>query len=149
MGMYDPDRLKYPIYNNPHQKKRLEASWDDFKTWAAEHFKTYGANGGEGLAFICDKQSSPSRQAAIAQLRDKFKKAAWVSYSPTEATGATEGSRMAFGKPMRDVLSLSKDKTRVVLSLDRDFLYHEPGEINNTRQFAAARGFEVVPPVRV
>jgi molybdopterin-containing oxidoreductase family iron-sulfur binding subunit len=138
MGMYDPERLKFPVYNNP-KRGRVEATWDDFRTWSADHFKTYDASGGEGLAFICDKKSSPSRQASIAQLRDRFKKATWVSYSPTEATGATEGSRMAFGKPMREVLNISKEKTRVILTLDRDFLYHEAGEIPNSRQFASAR----------
>src|SRR5262249_45703970 len=29
LGMYDPDRLKYPMYANPAQG-RLPATWDDF-----------------------------------------------------------------------------------------------------------------------
>src|ERR1051325_9102700 len=138
MGMYDPDRLKFPVYKNP-TRGRVEATWDDFRKWAGEHFAYYEPIGGEGLAFICDKQSSPSRQAAIAALRDRFPKAKWVSYPPPESTGSTEGTKIAFGKPMRGVLSLSKEKTKVIVSLDRDFLYHEAGEISNARQFAATR----------
>ncbi len=148
MGMYDPDRLKYPLYKNPAREKkategdpetRLEATWDDFRKWAGELFNSYEPDGGEGLAFICDKQSSPTRQAAIKSLRERFPKATWVSYSPTEATSPVLGTKIAFGKPMREVLNLSKDKTRIVVSLDRDFLYHEAGELPNARQFAATR----------
>jgi molybdopterin-containing oxidoreductase family iron-sulfur binding subunit len=138
MGMYDPDRLKYPVFNNP-ARGRVEASWDDFRKWAGPHFANYEPTGGEGLAFICDKQSSPTRQAAIASLRERFPNAKWVSYAPTESTSAAEGTKIAFGKPMREILNLSKDKTRVIVSLDRDFLYHEAGEIPNARQFAATR----------
>jgi molybdopterin-containing oxidoreductase family iron-sulfur binding subunit len=138
MGMYDPERLKYPVYKNP-VRGQVEATWDDFRKWAGEHFTGYDSSGGAGLAFVCDKQSSPTRQAAIANLRQRFPKAAWVSYSPTEATSGAEGTKIAFGKPMREILSLTKDKTKIVVSLDRDFLYHEAGEIPNARQFAATR----------
>ena len=69
-----------------------------------------------------DHQSSPTRQAAIKKLRDRFPNAAWVSYSPAEATGAIEGTRIAFGKPMREVLSFAgggQVKAKVIVSLDR------------------------------
>jgi MoCo/4Fe-4S cofactor protein with predicted Tat translocation signal len=138
MGLYDPDRLKYPVYHNPARKTRLEATWDDFKAWS-QNLAPYDGNGGEGLAIVADKKASPSRAAAIAAFRKKFPKARWVSYSPAESRSAAEGTRMVFGVPMREVLSMSKEKTRVIVSLDRDFLHKEPGELANARQFAATR----------
>jgi MoCo/4Fe-4S cofactor protein with predicted Tat translocation signal len=66
MGLYDPDRLKYPVYKNPARNARVEATWDDFKTWS-QHFAQYESNGGEGLAVLIDKKSSPSRAALSAR----------------------------------------------------------------------------------
>ncbi|HYE62778.1 MAG TPA: TAT-variant-translocated molybdopterin oxidoreductase [Phycisphaerales bacterium] len=139
LGLYDPDRLKFPVYLNPARKERLPASWDDFKTWANQNLSQYDGNGGQGLAVLADKKSSPSRQAAIAAFRQKYPRAMWVSYSPLESTGMTEGTRAAFGAPMREQLNITRDNTRVVVSLDRDFLSKDPAETRNSRQFAATR----------
>jgi Fe-S-cluster-containing dehydrogenase component len=138
MGLYDPDRLKYPVYKNPARNARVEATWDDFKTWS-QHFAQYESNGGEGLAVLIDKKSSPSRAAAIAAFRKKFPKARWVPYSPAESVSGAEGTRLVFGVPMREVLNMSKERTRIIVSLDRDFLHLEPGEMANSRQFASTR----------
>ncbi|MFG0260016.1 MAG: TAT-variant-translocated molybdopterin oxidoreductase, partial [Phycisphaerales bacterium JB041] len=36
LTIYDPDRLMYPVYDNP-ARGRVDATWDDFKTWSREH----------------------------------------------------------------------------------------------------------------
>lgn len=138
MSLYDPDRLKFPVYNNPARGK-VEATWDDFRAWATAHFAAHPAGGGEGLAFVVGKASSPSLEAAKAAILARWPKARWVWYSPMEQSAAVEGARIAFGAPMREVLNLTKENTRVILSLDRDFLYHEEGEVSNARGFSRTR----------
>ncbi len=133
LSLYDPDRLKFPVYN-PTGK---EASWDDVAAWAGEHFAKFSSTGGEGLAFIVEKKTSLSRSAQRERLLKKFPKAAWVSWDPVQARGPIDGSAISFGTPMRELLSLSKAK--VILSLDRDFLSNEPGQLVNAREFAATR----------
>ncbi|MCE7973531.1 MAG: 4Fe-4S dicluster domain-containing protein [Leptolyngbya sp. PLA1] len=135
MGLYDPDRLKSPVYNNP-SRGRIEATWDDFRAWAGPHF---GQSTGEGLAFIVGKSSSPSRRAACDALKRKFPKAEWVDWAPAQSASMVEGTRIAFGAPMHEVLNLSKQTSRVILSLDRDFLQFEPCELTNARGFARSR----------
>lgn len=137
MSLYDPDRLNSPVYNNPARGKVL-ATWDDFRAWGVEHFAQVKA-GGEGLAFVVGKASSPTRRAIASQLKAKYPKAIWVDYSPSESRGGVEGTRIALGAPMREVLNISKSGTRVILSLDRDFLYHEAEELANARGFAKSR----------
>jgi molybdopterin-containing oxidoreductase family iron-sulfur binding subunit len=137
MSLYDPDRLKFPIYKNP-VKGQLEATWDDFRAWAATHFA--GAGSGEGLAFVVGKASSPSLEAAKATVLKKFPKAVWSWYAPTEQYAAVKGAEIAFGKPMRETLKLDKSTVNVIVSLDRDFLYHESEELVNARGFASTRG---------
>jgi len=139
LGLYDPDRLKYPVYFNPAQKKRLDASWDDFKTWANANLAGFDGTGGQGLAVLADKKNSPTRQAAIAAFKQKYPKAMWVSYAPLDATGMAEGTRAVFGAPMKEQLNITRENTRVVVSLDRDFMNRNPAETRNSRQFAATR----------
>ena len=139
LGLYDPDRLVNPIFKNP-TRGRLQATWDDFRTWAAEHFAKYDENKGEGLAFIVDKKTSPTRDAVKARLLQRWPKATWVSYDPVEAPAIAAGSAAAFGEPMRELLSL--DKAKVIVSLDRDFVdarSGEPGGLVQARGFAATR----------
>jgi molybdopterin-containing oxidoreductase family iron-sulfur binding subunit len=136
LGLYDPDRLKYPYYR-PTQK---EASWDDVAAWCGEHFKkheTSGGDGGAGLAFVVEKKTSPSRDAVRDRILRRYPKAAWVAWDPTEVRGQIDGTTASFGAPMREVLNLRRAK--VIVSLDRDFVTNEPGQLTNAREFAATR----------
>jgi MoCo/4Fe-4S cofactor protein with predicted Tat translocation signal len=137
MQLYDVDRLKNPVYRNP-VRGLVDATWDDFRAWAGEHFAALDRAGGEGLAFIVGKSPSPTRRAQCEALRRRFPKADWVDYSPIDSN-APCGAAVAFGAPMHEVLDLSKQSARVVLSLDRDFLSRDPDEVPNARGFAKSR----------
>jgi len=138
MGLYDPDRLKMVIESTLHEGK-VGRSEQAFRAAASSHLKQYDATGGEGLAIIASKKSSPSREAARQQVLARWPKATWVAYAPAQTTGPAEGTRLAFGSPMNEVLNMTREHTRVILSLDRDFLHKEPGEIPNAISFAATR----------
>ena len=136
LQLYDPDRLVMPLYRGRGDTR--EATWDDFKAWAAEHFTTYRADGGSRLAFVVDKKSSPSRDAMRDRIRARFPSATWVAYNPVESTSAAEGSVIAFGSPMHEVLHL--ERAQVIVSLDRDFLDAGAADgLANARAFAASR----------
>jgi len=47
LNMYDPDRLKYPVFT-PHPGDHRVASWDDFKNWAKENFARFDSSRGKG-----------------------------------------------------------------------------------------------------
>ena len=69
----------------------------------------------------------------------KYPKAVWSWYAPTEQYAAVKGAEIAFGKPLRESLKIDKSTVNVIVSLDRDFLYHESDELPNARGFANAR----------
>lgn len=119
LGLYDPERLKYPVYNNPARGK-LDATWEDFDLWAGEHFLQFDANGGEGLAFILDKQSSPTRERLIAAVRNRFPRARFVFWNPAESRAAIDGSAQAFGSPQQ--ISYDFAGARCVVSVGSDFI---------------------------
>ena len=136
LDLYDPDRLKFPVYKNP-SRGALEATWDDFKAFAYRHFKDYAERRGEGLAFIVDKKSSPSRDAMRDRVLGMWPGATWIAWNPAETRGEIEGTRIAFGSPKKVHYNLGD--VRAVLSLDSDFTNAGPESIANARSFAATR----------
>lgn len=134
LGLYDPDRLKDPVYTPEGTTPR---SWDDVSAWCSAHFAKLASAGGAGLAFLVDKKRSPTRDALKAKILAKYPKAQWFAYDPIQNESALAGSAIAFGKPMREVLDFSK--ADVVVSLDRDFLGNEPGSLRNARTWASTR----------
>lgn len=135
LSLYDPDRLKDPVYTKLDASPR---SWADFAAWLqGEDFKKLEASQGAGLAIVVDKRRSPTRSAVKGRLLERFPKAMWVAYDPTETDEVVQGAMIAFGKPVREVLHL--EKADVVVSLDRDFLFDDPGMVRNTRGFSARR----------
>jgi molybdopterin-containing oxidoreductase family iron-sulfur binding subunit len=117
LGLYDPDRLKDPVWTEAAGGPRA-GSWDDFADWAKRTLARHDQDQGARVAFIVDRRSSPSRDAMRDRLRVRWPKAAWISYDPLENDSATAGAAAAFGRPMREVLRL--DQARVIVSLDRD-----------------------------
>ncbi len=136
LGLYDPDRLKYPVYNNPTRGK-IDATWDDFNAWQGPHFAKFDENDGQGLAFIIDKKSSPTRQRMINAVKARWSKAQFVMWNPAEARGAIDGSTIAFGGPHSVSYDFS-DAKRVV-SIASDFLSDGQESIKNNRTFVATR----------
>ncbi|MCL4221209.1 MAG: TAT-variant-translocated molybdopterin oxidoreductase [Phycisphaerales bacterium] len=136
LDLYDPDRLKFPIYNNP-TRGPLPATWDDFKAFAYRHFKDYAERRGEGLAFIVDKKSSPTRNAMRDRVLAMWPSAVWLAWDPAEFRGEVEGTRLALGSPKKVHYNLGD--VRAVLSLDSNFADEGPESIVRARAFAATR----------
>ncbi len=136
LGLYDPDRLKFPVYNNPTRGK-IDATWDDFNLWQESHFTKFDANKGSGLAFIVDKKSSPTRQRLINAIKARWTKATVVYWNPAESHGAIEGSKLAFGSPY--AVSYDFTSAKRVVSIDADFMSVGPEALKNARTFASTR----------
>ena len=115
LSLYDPDRLKHPVYLNPSSGPRV-ATWDDFKAWSKEHFAGFDETRGRGLAFLVDKKTSPTRNALKARIMRRWPEARWHAYSPSERSGAAEGARIAFGSPARVHYDLTKARRIVSLA---------------------------------
>jgi MoCo/4Fe-4S cofactor protein with predicted Tat translocation signal len=142
LGLYDPDRLKYVIYR-PQPTDARVGTWDDFKSWAQEHFGQFDRTRGRGLAVIVDRKTSPSREAMRQRFMRRFPQARWVSWDAAASDGPAQGAQIAFGHPMREVFTFASGgevRAKVIVSLDRDFLdQSEPGSLVWNREFASTR----------
>ncbi len=138
LGLYDPDRLKFPQFRNA-TRGQVEATWDDFRAWAVENLRNADGDQGDSVAIIVDKKTSPTRDAMKAAVLAKWPKATWVSYDPADRRGPVEGTRLALGAPLRELYSFAQ--ARVVVSLDRDFLntVSESNGLAHAREWATTR----------
>ncbi|MBL8757738.1 MAG: TAT-variant-translocated molybdopterin oxidoreductase, partial [Phycisphaerae bacterium] len=139
LDLYDPDRLMTPMFvrgSGSDAGGAIEATWDDFDAWWGKHAATIPASG-KGVAIFYDKASGPTRASLVARIRAKWPEAELVPVDALDGWNAIEGSRIAFGSPMREVPTI--EKARVIVSIDRDFLQHEPTALRNARGWGASR----------
>ncbi|MBX3357956.1 MAG: TAT-variant-translocated molybdopterin oxidoreductase [Phycisphaeraceae bacterium] len=139
LGLYDPDRQTDPVFTEAGgaDADKKPRSWEDFAAWSEAHFKAYDAAAGEGLAFLVDKKSSPSRDSMRDRIKRKWPKAMWVAYDPVDSDAAAAGGSIAFGRPMREAIKF--DRAKVIVSLDRDFTNCESMGLVYARDFASTR----------
>ncbi len=135
LSLYDPDRLKQPVFRTPETER--DATWDDFRAWSANHFASFDATNGLGLVVLANETSSPTRDAVRDRLRARWPLAQFIAYDATGPDTQANGLRLAFGQPHRELLSL--ENADVIVSVDADPLRHEPASLRNARGFGAAR----------
>lgn len=136
LDLYDPDRLKFPVFDNPARGK-IPATWDDFRYWSGEHFAKFDRTRGAGLAFIVDKQTSPTRHRMRDAVLARWPQAEWVAWNPADQRGWVEGTRLAFGAPHRARYRFEKAKR--VVSVNSDFTSEGPDQLFHARGFASTR----------
>ena len=131
LDLYDPDRARHFVKNDQ------VVSRDDAMAFLDSLSQKFSANGGEGLAFLAESSTSPSRARLQKIIADKFPQSKWFTYDAVDAGIHHRAATQAFGQPVRTVYNF--DKAKVILSLDADFLGGEEDAHNHIRKFAAAR----------
>ncbi len=131
LDLYDPDRAKHYT----HDGKTV--SRDEALKFLDDLSKKFAANQGEGLAFLAESSTSPSRARLQKIIADKFPKSQWFTYDAIDSGIHQRAATQAFGQPVKPVFHY--DKAKVILSLDCDFLGGEDDAHNHIRRFAAGR----------
>lgn len=139
LDLYDPDRSRFPL-ERTDPAKRAEPSartWDDFFKFAQPHFDELKKNSGAGLAILTESSTSLSFAATRDRWRKAFPQSGWFEYEPISWDAQREGARLAFGRPLRTQLDLSK--ADVVVSLGADILGTHPHAVRYARDWAQRR----------
>ncbi len=135
LDLYDPDRAKQ--FKKLNQGKMEAVSRDEALKFLDDLSKKVAANQGEGLAFLAESSTSPSRARLQKIIAGKFPKSQWFTYDAIDSGIHQRAATQAFGQPVRPVYHF--DKAKVILSLDCDFLGGEDDAHNHIRQFATGR----------
>ena len=131
LGLYDPDRSQSITL------KGARKSWNDFVTSWGERSKAHAADGGAGLAVLCESFSSPTLARLASELRARYPRLQWATYDAVSDENRLAGLRQATG---RDIdLMLRFDRASVILCLDADPLLTDPEMIRHARGFADGR----------
>lgn len=134
LDLYDVDRAK----QFKHDGKSV--SRDEALSFLNDLSKKFAANQGEGLAFLAESSTSPSRARLQKIIAQKFPKAQWFTYDAIDSGIHQRAATQAFGQPVKPIFHFAKAK--VVLSLDCDFLGGEDDGHNHIAGFAKGRKVE-------
>jgi MoCo/4Fe-4S cofactor protein with predicted Tat translocation signal len=131
LDLYDPDRARHFKHGGK------EVSREEALKFLSELSQKFSANQGEGLAFLAESSTSPSRARLQKIIAQKYPKSQWFTYDAIDSGIHQRAATQAFGQPVKPVFHF--DKAKVILSLDSDFLGGEDDAHNHIRQFAAGR----------
>jgi MoCo/4Fe-4S cofactor protein with predicted Tat translocation signal len=141
LDLYDPDRAQR------FTRGGQTVSRDDALKFLEELSGKFTANQGEGLAFLAESSTSPSRARLQKVIAQKFPKSHWFTHDAIDSGIHQRAASQAFGQPVRPIFHF--DKANVILSLDCDFIGGEEGAHNHIAQFVKGRRPENVPMNRL
>jgi len=148
LDLYDPDRATRFLRNG--QALTRQAALEALREIALSFGSAYqglrtgdpapsGAStaGGQGLHFLMERSSSPSRARLQKLIQEKLPKAKWFVYEPVDFDVHRQAATLAFGKRIRP--SFRIDAAQVIVSLDCDFIGGEPDACGQIRRFVKGR----------
>ncbi|HEV2209712.1 MAG TPA: TAT-variant-translocated molybdopterin oxidoreductase [Verrucomicrobiae bacterium] len=134
LDLYDPDRARH---FKQGQFVTTPAAAMDFLAGLA---RQSAARSGQGLCFLSEASTSPSRRRLQEVVSAKYPNARWFSYDPLGLEVHRRAASQAFGQSVTPLWEF--DKADVVLALDCDFLGSEDDVHNHIRRFAEKRQIE-------
>ncbi len=131
LGLYDDDRAK--------QLRRGDQplAWTTFLSETRSRCNGFVSNGGAGLRFLTGPTASPLLADLRRRILARFPRAKFVSYASVAGDGVTDGTKLAFGRPVVPRHRLTE--ASVILALDSDFLNDGPEQTRLSREFAGRR----------
>ncbi len=127
LSLYDPERAQTVLH------KGQASSWDAF---ASDWKDVLGASG-QGVRILTPMVTSPTLMEQMAALIEQFPDVQWHQYEPINGDNVSAGTQLAFGQALMPIYQF--ENADVILSLDADFLFTEPGRLHYTRAFSDKR----------
>ncbi|MEJ0089144.1 MAG: TAT-variant-translocated molybdopterin oxidoreductase [Limisphaerales bacterium] len=134
LDLYDVDRAK----QFTHDGKPVTR--DEALKFLGDLSKKFAGNQGQGLSFLVESNTSPSRARLQKIIAKKYPKAKWFTHDAIDSGIHQRAATQAFGSAVRPIFNFAKAK--VILSLDCDFLGGEDDGHNHIAGFAKGRKVE-------
>jgi molybdopterin-containing oxidoreductase family iron-sulfur binding subunit len=131
LELYDPERSQVTL------EKRRISTWDAFVSAATTRLQAQSKTRGSGLRILTGRMTSPTAASQIQAFLETHPRAKWHSYEPVSLDNKRRGAVLAFGADADSIYRL--DRAQVILALDSDFLFAEPGSLRYARDFAEQR----------
>jgi MoCo/4Fe-4S cofactor protein with predicted Tat translocation signal len=131
LSLYDPERSQVV------RQSAGITTWEEFVRTARARLDSLRPSGGAGLRLLTGNVTSPTLAEQIRTLLKQFPQAKWHAYEPVSRDNTREGARLALGEEAESLYRF--DRADVILSLDCDFLFSEPGALRYARDFSNRR----------
>jgi molybdopterin-containing oxidoreductase family iron-sulfur binding subunit len=131
LTLYDPDRAQ--VVSSRGEIR----TWDAFQAAITRAMEAQRGSEGAGLRILTGTVTSPTLASQIQALLEQFPQARWHQYEPAGRDNVRLGALAAFGEPVETIYRF--DRADVILSLDDNFVYREPGKLRYLRDFSARR----------
>ena len=131
LTLYDPDRSQ--VVRNAGRI----STWNAFLTAVNDDLEAERLGGGAGLRILTETVTSPTLANQLRQLLAKFPRAKWHQYEPVNRDNVHAGDRLAFGTDLNTIYRF--ENADVILSVDADFLFNNPGSVRYARDFTDKR----------
>jgi Fe-S-cluster-containing dehydrogenase component/anaerobic selenocysteine-containing dehydrogenase len=129
--LYDPDRLRKPLFNGKEVKSA------EVDTALADLAKDATENGGKTLRILSAASISPSFIRLREAVKARLPGVKFHTYSSVNEASVRLGAQLAFGRAVATVPDYARAK--VILTLDADILGGESGSIKAARGYADGR----------
>ena len=126
LDLYDPDRLKSPMYNSKsisltNLKKQLPSL----------------ENNGSGVAVLSGSFNSPTTKRLYDKFNKKFSKSTWATFDLKSQENQISGLTYSTKKEVLPIYHF--DKSNIILSIESDFLGNDQNAIHNQKTFSKSR----------
>jgi MoCo/4Fe-4S cofactor protein with predicted Tat translocation signal len=131
LDMYDPDRSTHS--RNRGGRVDMAAVRDQLSAIRSKH----GNDSGQGLVFLAEGSTSPSRARMVKALKERYPEALWAEYEPLAFEGAERAFHAAANQALRPLPRF--DAAKRIVAIDADFLQNGPGKLGFAKAFAQGR----------
>jgi len=131
LSLYDPERAQ--VVTN---RGRIR-TYQEFLSVITQALITQDEVQGAGLRILTGTVTSPTLASQIAEVMDILPESKWHQYDAINRDNVRSGAELAFGEIVESRYHF--DKAAVVVSLDNDFTFVEPGNVRYAHDFAEQR----------
>jgi molybdopterin-containing oxidoreductase family iron-sulfur binding subunit len=131
LDVYDPDRAKRC------RKAGQTVAPAEALAALSQIAQDAAATGGQGLALLTDRSTSPSRRRLQDLISQKYASVKWFAYEPVDSEVQQRAATQAFGQSVQPVYHF--EKAKVIVSLGSDFLGSEDDVHNHIRRYVQGR----------
>ncbi|MBK8901630.1 MAG: TAT-variant-translocated molybdopterin oxidoreductase [Anaerolineaceae bacterium] len=131
LSLYDPDRSQTVLSDG-----RIR-TWGEFDQLFINALEQSRARDGAGFRILTPTITSPTLMAQLTAVLNRFPQAQWHQYDPINHDAVFAGTQLAFGQPLWPRYQF--EQADVIVSLDADFLFTQPGHLAYTHGYSQRR----------
>lgn len=135
LNLYDPTRLKEPVFSSERQNHR-KISWSEADDKIIAELKA-NASSGKEISIITHKITSPTFKKLLDEFTAAYPTTKIYSYELIDDSTKKSAWSKTYGRKTYPVIKL--ESAKVILALESDFLAYEDNAVENQRLFSMNR----------